>query len=65
MSILKSSMMTMQVVLPCHVLTMMGADNSNRAQGKFYEGYMVTGTTTDATDELVQANIIGVGYKNV
>jgi hypothetical protein len=43
----------------------MGADNSNRAQGKFYEGYMVTGTTTDATDELVQANIIGVGYKNI
>jgi hypothetical protein len=29
------------------------------------EGYMVTGTTTDATDELVQANIVSVGYKNI
>ena len=25
--------------------------------GKFYEGYMVTGVTTDATDAAVQANI--------
>eukprot|EP01052_Picozoa_sp_SAG31_P057310 SAG31_NODE_16891_length_691_cov_1.211149_1_plen_91_part_00 len=29
------------------------------------EGFMVTGTTTDATDELVQANIVSVGYKNI
>ena len=42
-----------------------GGDNSNSAQGKFYEGIMVTGTTTDATDEAVQANIIGVKYKNI
>lgn len=33
--------------------------------GKFYEGVMVTGVTTDATDELVQANIVAVGYKNL
>merc|ERR1712048_853397 len=39
-----------------------GGDNSNSAQGKFYEGIMVTGTTTDATDEAVQANIVAVGY---
>ena len=42
-----------------------GGDNSNGAQGKFYEGYMVTGVTTDATDDLIQANIVAVGYKGV
>eukprot|EP01052_Picozoa_sp_SAG31_P034085 SAG31_NODE_3931_length_3742_cov_2.127917_4_plen_76_part_00 len=29
------------------------------------QGVMVTGVTTDATDELVQANIVAVGYKNI
>ena len=42
-----------------------GGDNSNGAQGKFFEGYMTTGVTTDATDEAVQANIVAVGYKNL
>merc|ERR1712096_110449 len=42
-----------------------GGDNSNGAMGKFYEGIMVTGVTTDATDEAVQANIVAVGYKAV
>jgi len=28
-------------------------------------GIMVTGDTNDATDEAVQANIVGVGYKNL
>lgn len=42
-----------------------GGDNSNGALGKFMEGYMVTGVTTDATDDAVQANIVAVGYKNV
>ena len=42
-----------------------GGDMSNSAQGKFYEGIMVTGTTTDATDDAVQANIVAVGYKNM
>merc|ERR1711918_328897 len=32
-------------------------------RGNFYEGYMVTGDTTDATDDAVQANIAAVGYK--
>ena len=41
-----------------------GGDDSNAAQGKFYEGIMVTGVTTDKTDEAVQANIVAVGYKN-
>lgn len=42
-----------------------GGDNSNGAQGKFYEGIVVTGVTTDATDNAVQANIVAVGYKNI
>jgi hypothetical protein len=39
-----------------------GGDNSNSAMGCFYEGYMVTGVTTDETDEAVQANIVAVAY---
>jgi hypothetical protein len=39
-----------------------GGDNSNSAMGCFYEGVMVSGTTTDAVDEAVQANIVAVGY---
>jgi hypothetical protein len=39
-----------------------GGDNSNSAMGCFYEGVMVSGTTTDAVDEAVQANIVSVGY---
>merc|ERR1719181_1944411 len=42
-----------------------GGDNSNRAMGKFYEGIMVTGATSDATDDAVHANIVSVGYKNL
>merc|ERR1719162_2799640 len=42
-----------------------GGDMSNRAQGKFYEGIMVTGSTTDVTDDAVQANIISVGYTDM
>lgn len=40
-----------------------GGDESNGARGNFYEGFMATGATTDATDEAVQANIAAVGYK--
>ena len=40
-------------------------DNSNSAMGKFYEGIMVTGATSDATDEAVQANIVAVGYASL
>jgi hypothetical protein len=39
-----------------------GGDNSNGAMGKFYEGIMCTGITTDATDDAIQANIVAVGY---
>merc|ERR1712048_1368489 len=40
-----------------------GGDNSNGAQGNFYEGFMATGYASDKTDEAVQANIVAVGYK--
>merc|ERR1712050_182092 len=40
-----------------------GGDQSNNAQGNFYEGFMTTGATIDATDDAVQANIVAVGYK--
>ena len=40
-----------------------GGDNSNRAEGNFYEGYIATGVTSKATDDAIQANIIKVGYK--
>lgn len=39
-----------------------GGDNSNRAAGNFYEGFMATGYASDATDEAIQANIVAVGY---
>jgi hypothetical protein len=39
-----------------------GGDDSQWATGKFYEGIMVSGATSDATDAAVQANIIGVKY---
>ncbi|HET9897380.1 MAG TPA: AbfB domain-containing protein [Streptosporangiaceae bacterium] len=39
-----------------------GGDNSNGAQGTFYEGVMTAGYPTDATDQAVQANIVAVKY---
>jgi hypothetical protein len=42
-----------------------GGDNSNSAEGNFYEGIMATGYASDATDEAVQANIVAVGYKTL
>src|SRR5215472_9303896 len=39
-----------------------GGDNSNGAQGTFYEGVMTAGYPTDATDQLVQANIVATRY---
>lgn len=40
-----------------------GGDQSNNAVSNFYEGFMTTGATIDATDDAVQANIVAVGYK--
>ena len=41
-----------------------GGDNSNSSQGTFYEGAMTAAGTfpKDATDQLVQANIVAAGY---
>jgi hypothetical protein len=39
-----------------------GGDNSNGAQGTFYEGVMTSGYPTDATENSVQANIVTAKY---
>jgi len=41
-----------------------GGDNSNSSQGTFYEGAMTAANTfpTDATDQLVQANVVAARY---
>ena len=41
-----------------------GGDNSNSSQGTFYEGAMTAAGTfpTDATDKLVQANVVAAKY---
>ena len=39
-----------------------GGDNSISAAGTFYEGSIVTGYPSDATEEAVQANIVAAGY---
>jgi non-reducing end alpha-L-arabinofuranosidase len=41
-----------------------GGDNSNASQGTFYEGAMTAAGTfpTDATDQLVQANVVAAHY---
>ncbi|AEV83634.1 alpha-L-arabinofuranosidase [Actinoplanes sp. SE50] len=39
-----------------------GGDNSNRNRGTWFEGAMVAGYPTDAAENAVQANVVGVGY---
>jgi hypothetical protein len=39
-----------------------GGDNSNWAEGTFFEGVMTAGYPSDAADNAVQANIASVGY---
>jgi non-reducing end alpha-L-arabinofuranosidase len=39
-----------------------GGDNSNGSIGSFFEGVMTSGYPSDATEALVQANIVSVGY---
>ncbi|WP_037906658.1 arabinofuranosidase catalytic domain-containing protein [Actinacidiphila yeochonensis] len=39
-----------------------GGDNSNRNMGTFFEGVMVSGYPSDATENAVQANVVSVGY---
>jgi hypothetical protein len=42
-----------------------GGDNSNGAQGTFYEGVMTSGYPSDDTENQVQANIVAAGYASV
>ena len=44
------------------ILLGIGGDNSNGAQGTFYEGVMTSGFPTDATENSVQANIVAAKY---
>jgi hypothetical protein len=37
-----------------------GGDNSNLGVGTFYEGFMASGVTADATDAAIQENIVAV-----
>ncbi len=39
-----------------------GGDNSNWSVGSFFEGVMVAGYPSDATEAAVQANIVAAGY---
>ncbi|MBS2966474.1 alpha-L-arabinofuranosidase, partial [Actinocrinis puniceicyclus] len=39
-----------------------GGDNSDGAQGTFYEGVMTSGYPSSTTDAAVQANIVAAGY---
>ncbi|WP_433618618.1 arabinofuranosidase catalytic domain-containing protein [Dactylosporangium sp. CA-139114] len=39
------------------------ATNTNQSAGTFYEGAMVSGYPSDATDGAVQANIVAAGYR--
>jgi non-reducing end alpha-L-arabinofuranosidase len=39
-----------------------GGDNSNGSAGSFFEGVMTAGFPTDTTDNVVQSNIVAVGY---
>ncbi|KAJ6513632.1 Arabinosidase B [Mycena vitilis] len=39
-----------------------GGDNSDRAQGTFYEGVMTAGYPSDATENAVQSDIVAVKY---
>lgn len=44
------------------ILLGIGGDNSNGAQGTFYEGVMTSAFPTDATEKSVQANIVAAKY---
>ena len=42
-----------------------GGDNSNRAVGTFYEGAVVAGYSSNATDLAVHADIVAAGYQRL
>ena len=39
-----------------------GGDNSNAAQGNFFEGCITSAASSNATDDAVQTNIVAAGY---
>ena len=39
-----------------------GGDNSGGGVGSFYEGAITAGYSSDATDDLIQADIVAAGY---
>ncbi len=39
-----------------------GGDDSSWSQGTFYEGAMLSGYPSDATENAVQADIVSAGY---
>ena len=39
-----------------------GGDNSNSAQGNFFEGCMTAGASSSTTDDAIQANVVAAGY---
>jgi hypothetical protein len=39
-----------------------GGDGSDYGKGTFFEGAITSGNPTDATDDLVQVNIVAAGY---
>ena len=39
-----------------------GGDNSEGAEGTFFEGAMTKGYASDSTDEAVMENIVAAGY---
>ena len=40
----------------------MGGDNTDGAQGNFFEGCMTSGASSSTSDDAVQANIVAAGY---
>ena len=40
----------------------MGGDNTDGAQGNFFEGCITSGASSSASDDAVQANIVAAGY---
>jgi hypothetical protein len=40
----------------------MGGDNTDGAQGNFFEGCITSGASSSTSDDAVQANIVAAGY---
>ena len=47
---------------PAHIILGIGGDSSDSGDGTFYEGVMTAGYPSDATDQLVQANVVAAKY---